>query len=288
MKKKLLTLIFTLALLIGLVAAVGMNASAATCPIAGATGAGTEADPIIVDMPDELRAALAYDGTLYIVAKSFPTERLDLADDMRKTSFYEVVSKKVLTLKQDFDVKCLVSGKYSLFSVKDGADFTMIADGRRKIKYTYTVLELAGPTAKATLKGELIIETTTDDGSQSSYALVAHQGNILIDGGSTSDNTLKISSASLKNKAAVFSIQQVQTTHISKASSHDNDQVSAHDRYRYKQHKSEHKLNSILTMGYPDAYKRPSITHTRFHIPNDQKESHIHSNDIFLLNKTQW
>ena len=204
MKKKVLSILLTIVMLMGVFSPVGVLSVSAESPVEGATGAGTEADPLIVDSPSELREALAYDGTLYIVAKSFPTERLDLADNMRKTSFYEVVSKKVLTLKQDFDVKCLTGGKYSLFSVKDGADFTMIADGRRKIKYTYTVLELAGPTAKATLKGELIIETTTDDGSQSSYALVAHQGNILIDGAYSSGDYLKISSASLKNNAAVF------------------------------------------------------------------------------------
>ena len=201
MKKKLLTLTFTLILLIGLVAAMGMNASAATCPIDGATGAGTEADPIIVDNLLELEKALEYNGTLYVVAKNFATSNITSSGSL---PYIEISSKKVLYLKQDLEIKQIDGAKGSLFSVKDGADFTMIADGRRKIKYTYTVLELAGPTAKATLKGELIIETTTDDGSQSSYALVAHQGNILIDGGSTSDSTLKISSASLKNNAAVF------------------------------------------------------------------------------------
>ena len=210
MKKKILSLLLALTMVFGVLlpmAAVpetAVTANAATCPIDGATGVGTEADPIIVDSPGELRAALAYNGTLYIVAKSFPTERLDLADDARKTSFYEVVSKKVLNLKQNFDVKCLTSGKYSLFSVKDGADFTMIAESRQEIKYTYTVLELAGPNAKATLKGSLVLRTTTDDGSQSSYALVAHQGNILIDGADYYDSSLKVLSASFKNNAAVL------------------------------------------------------------------------------------
>ena len=203
MKKKVLSILLTLVMLMGIFAPSGILTASAASVIEGTTGAGTEADPLIVDDYGELQAALAYDGHLYIVAKSFPTERLRLLDN-DETPFFEVVSKKVLTLKQNFDVECLSGKSRNLFSVTDGADFTMIADGRRKIKYTYTVLELAGPNAKAALKGELIIETTTDDGTQHSYALVAHQGNILIDGAYTSGDYLKISSASLKNNAAVF------------------------------------------------------------------------------------
>ncbi len=203
MKKKVLSILLTIVMLMGIFAPAGILTASAASVIEGTTGAGTEADPLIVDGYGELQAALAYDGTLYIVAKSFPTEKLKLLDNV-ETPFFEVVSKKVLTLKQNFDVESIGGKSRNLFSVTDGADFTMIADGRRKIKHTYTVLELAGPTAKATLKGELIIETTTDDGSQSSYALVAHQGNILIDGAYTSGDYLKISSASLKNNAAVF------------------------------------------------------------------------------------
>ena len=203
MKKKILSILLTLVMLMGIFAPSGILTASAASVIEGTTGAGTEADPLIVDGYGELQAALAYDGPLYIVAKSFPTERLKLLDN-DETPFFEVVSKKVLTLKQNFDVECLSGKSRNLFSVTDGADFTMIADGRRKIKYTYTVLELAGPNAKAALKGELIIETTTDDGSQSSYALVAHQGNILIDGAYSAGDYMKISSASLKNNAAVF------------------------------------------------------------------------------------
>lgn len=203
MNKKVLSILLTLVMLMGIFAPAGILTASAASVIEGTTGAGTEADPLIVDDYGELQAALAYDGTLYIVAKSFPTEKLKLLYKV-ETPFLEVVSKKVLTLKQSIDVECLGGGNCSLFSVKDGADFTIIADGRRKIKHTYTVLELAGPNAKAALKGELIIETTTDDGSQSSYALVAHQGNILIDGAYTEGDHLRISSASLKNNAAVF------------------------------------------------------------------------------------
>ena len=203
MKKKVLSILLTLVMLMGIFAPAGILTASAASVIEGTTGAGTEADPLIVDEYGELQVALAYDGPLYIVAKSFPTEKLKLLDNV-ETPFFKVVSKKVLTLKQNFDVESIGGKSRNLFSVMDGADFTMIADGRRKIKHTYTVLELAGPTAKATLKGELIIETTTDDGSKSSYALVAHQGNILIDGAYTAGDYMKISSASLKNNAAVF------------------------------------------------------------------------------------
>ena len=203
MKKKILSILLTLVMLMGIFAPSGILTASAASVIEGTTGAGTEADPLIVDGYGELQAALAYNGPLYIVAKSFPTEKLKLLDNVQ-TPFFEVVSKKVLTLKQNFDVECVNGKSRNLFSVTDGADFTMIADGRRKIKHTYTVLELAGPNAKAALKGELIIETTTDDGAKHSYALVAHQGNILIDGAYTAGDYLKISSASLKNNAAVF------------------------------------------------------------------------------------
>lgn len=201
MKKKLLTLIFTLVLLIGLVAAVGINASAATCPISGATGTGTEADPVIVDNVVELEKALEYNGTLYIVAKNFATSNITSSVSL---PYIEISSKKVLYLKQDFEIKQGDGAKGSLFSVKNGGDLTIIADDVQKIKYTNTVLELAGSTAKATLKGKLRLETTTDDGTLNSYALVAHQGKVLIDG-----ENLRISSASLQNGAAVLKNGQI-------------------------------------------------------------------------------
>ena len=203
MKKKVLSILLTLVMLLGIFSPMGvLNVSAASI-IEGTTGAGTEADPLIVDDMVELKKALAYNGTLYIVAKNFPTELISFGGTI-ELPYYEVVSKKVLTLKQNLEVKCLNGDTSSLFRVNDGADFTMIAENRQEIKYTYTVLELAGPNAKVTLKGSLRFRTTTDDGSQSSYALVAHQGNILLDGADYYDAPLSIQSASFKNSAAVL------------------------------------------------------------------------------------
>ena len=82
MKKKVLSILLTLVMLLGIFSPMGvLNVSAASI-IEGTTGAGTEADPLIVDDYGELQAALAYDGPLYIVAKSFPTERLKLLDNV--------------------------------------------------------------------------------------------------------------------------------------------------------------------------------------------------------------
>ncbi|MBE6786224.1 MAG: hypothetical protein E7538_08355 [Ruminococcaceae bacterium] len=199
MKKKLLTLTFTLVLLIGLVAAMGMNASAATCPIEGATGTGTEADPVVVDNTTELQKALEYNGTLYIDAKfSTSSSYMDI-----ELPFAEISSKKVLNFKNNIEIKYTGSSKGSLFSVKNGGDLTIIADDTRKVKFNYTILELAGSTAKATLKGDLNFETTTNDGT-GNFALVAHQGRVLLDG-----RYLKISSASLQNGAAVLKNGQI-------------------------------------------------------------------------------
>ena len=199
MKKKLLTLVFTLVLLIGLVAVMGMNASAATCPIDGATGTGTEADPVVVDNTLELQKALEYNGTLYIDAKfSTSSSYMDI-----ELPFAEISSKKVLNFKNNIEIKYAGSSKGSLFSVKNGGDLTIIADDTRKVKFNYTILELAGSTAKATLKGDLNFETTTNDGT-GNFALVAHQGRVLLDG-----RYLKISSASLQNGAAVLKNGQI-------------------------------------------------------------------------------
>ncbi|MBO5934582.1 MAG: dockerin type I repeat-containing protein [Clostridia bacterium] len=203
MKKKILSIILTLVMLMGIFAPAGILTASAASPVEGATGAGTEADPLIVDDMVELKKALAYNGTLYIVAKNFPTELISFGGTI-ELPYYEVVSKKVLTLKQNLEVKCLNGDTSSLFRVNDGADFTIIADGSRNIEYTYTVFELAGPTAKLTLKGEIECKTTTDDGSLNSYALVAHQGNVFLDSGNYENVDLFVDSASLRNGTTVL------------------------------------------------------------------------------------
>ena len=126
MKKKVLSILLTLVMLMGIFAPAGILTASAASPVEGATGAGTEADPLIVDDMVELKKALAYNGTLYIVAKNFPTELISFGGTI-ELPYCEVVSKKVLTLKQNLEVKCLNGDTSSLFRVNDGADFTMIA-----------------------------------------------------------------------------------------------------------------------------------------------------------------
>ena len=81
MKKKVLSILLTLVMLMGIFAPSGILTASAASVIVGTTGAGTEADPLIVDNYGELQAALAYASPLYIVAKSFPTEKLKLLDN---------------------------------------------------------------------------------------------------------------------------------------------------------------------------------------------------------------
>ena len=67
--KKILSILLAVMMVVGMIPATAIPAYAAdeaTCPIAGATGTGTEEDPIIVDTFDELRLALYSSSDLFV------------------------------------------------------------------------------------------------------------------------------------------------------------------------------------------------------------------------------
>ena len=68
---KLLSLLLTLAMVLGMLPAMSITAAAAEPLIEGTTGAGTKSDPVIVDTFAELKAALQYVGDLYIRMDEF-------------------------------------------------------------------------------------------------------------------------------------------------------------------------------------------------------------------------
>ena len=198
MKKKVLSILLTLVMLLGVFAPVSILPASAAGPIEGATGSGTKNDPVIADDVIKLNKALEYDGPLYIVLTDVDITNITLSDPK---PFARVKSTKVLEIRQNFEFKFIGSGKYSLFSVTDGADFTVINtdDSKgRKIEYNYTIFETEGPNSKLSVKGLFKFETTNKDKSDVySNALVAHQGNIFIDGA-------RFNSASFQNGAATL------------------------------------------------------------------------------------
>ena len=202
MKKKILSLLLALTMVFGVLlpmAAVpetAVTANAVTCPIEGATGAGTEADPVVVDNYDELLKALNYGGTLYILAKSFASARLN----MEGTSIIApITTKKVLILEQNLEFKRLDAAE-SLFKVADGGDFTITADSHRTIKYTYTVVEACHANAKVTLDGAIELQTTHNDKADIySYALRCYTGKTFISNAVLSSAQFSNNAATIKN-----------------------------------------------------------------------------------------
>ena len=202
MKKKILSLVLALTMVFGVllpVAAVpetAVTANAATCPIDGATGAGTEADPVVVDNYNELIKALNYGGTLYILAKSFDTSRLDIQGT---AMIAPITTKKVLILDQNLEIKRLDAAA-SLFKVADGGDFTITADSHRTIKYTYTVVEACHANAKVTLDGAIELQTTNNDKTDVySYALRCYTGKTFISNAVLSSAQFSNNAATIKN-----------------------------------------------------------------------------------------
>ena len=206
MKKKILSLALALVMVFGVflpVAAVpetAVTANAATCPIEGATGAGTETDPVIVDNALELKKALEYSGTLYIVLNKISGSYVALSE---ADSFADVSSKKVLTLNANVEFRQLnpaLSHKISLIRVLNGGDLTITADSHRTIKYTYTVVEAYQANAKVTLKGGVVLETTHNDKADVySYALRCHTGNTFIENAELSSAQFVNNAATIKN-----------------------------------------------------------------------------------------
>lgn len=112
MKKKLLTLVFTLVLLIGLVAAVGMNASAATAviDISAATGVSNYADLVVY--LDQLRPKI------YIKL----TSDIEVTDDARDLSLPVDASGTFVLDLNGYDIIINSDNTTSIFNV--GSNFS--------------------------------------------------------------------------------------------------------------------------------------------------------------------
>ena len=88
--KKTLAMLLSIVMVFGIMPASVFMASAeeaSACPIEGATGTGTEADPIIVDTFSELKNALEYAGDVYVaVTKDITcTETIFIPNNGKKT-----------------------------------------------------------------------------------------------------------------------------------------------------------------------------------------------------------
>ena len=96
--KKTLAMLLSIVMVFGVMPASVFTASAAdasACPIEGATGTGTEADPIIVDTYAELKAAMELIGETYVLVEE--ETYIEIIDTIKsnQTSFNPT---KVLTV----------------------------------------------------------------------------------------------------------------------------------------------------------------------------------------------
>ena len=70
--KKTLAIVLSIIMVFGIMPASVFTASAeeaSTCPVEGATGTGTEADPIVVDTYEELKAAMELEDAIYVLVE---------------------------------------------------------------------------------------------------------------------------------------------------------------------------------------------------------------------------
>ncbi len=123
MKQRTHKLLSMLLAMIMVMSLVPTSAFAATCPITGATGAGTEADPIIVDTFEEFKAALQFNGDLTVRVNQDIKENITIdngyaAGDTAIT--IPAKTKKHLTLDATVDIKAVdkEGNMYSLIDVQ--------------------------------------------------------------------------------------------------------------------------------------------------------------------------
>ena len=126
--KKTLAMLLSIIMVFGIMPASVFMASAeeaSACPIEGATGTGTEADPIIVDTFAELKAALTYSDELYVQVDT----------DINCTESTRVKGSKTLT------VNGALYGSKTLFVCYNGGrvNFVLKGTGTLRTENNYAV-----------------------------------------------------------------------------------------------------------------------------------------------------
>lgn len=137
--KKILSILLAVIMVVGMIPATAIPAYAAdeaTCPIEGATGTGTEEDPIIVDTYEELKAALIKDNKEWHIRvdNNIICTGSYLDDGYRESYLYEKATMLVLgekTLIVNGTIESTEAGMTTMFLSTD-ADLTIKGSGKIK------------------------------------------------------------------------------------------------------------------------------------------------------------
>ena len=169
--KRLIALLLALIMVVSLCPTLSIHAHAADdCPIPGATGAGTEADPVVVDTVEELTAALEYNGDLHILVETDLSTTVDYA-------FVYSKGNKVLTLNSTLDIK--QNNADSAIYIPGGGSLTLKGNGT--LQSTHNTLRVNGT---LTVEGTVTVTNTSASYEDVSYYGVSVYGTANFKGGS--------------------------------------------------------------------------------------------------------
>ena len=151
--KKTLAMVLSIIMVFGVMPASVFTASAAdasACPVEGATGTGTEADPIIVDTYEELKAALALQGPVYVYVGEDTT--IECTETI-STNYYMSTSSATLT------VDGTLHGNNNVLHLPDDpGHFTLKGTGKILSDDGYCVTS----SMRTTIEGDLYMESTNN------------------------------------------------------------------------------------------------------------------------------
>lgn len=169
--KKILSILLAVMMVVGMIPATAIPASAAdeaTCPIEGATGMGTEEDPIIVDTYEELKAAMWLDDEIFVLVEE--GTYIEVPECIESIDNEKL---KVLT------VNGTLSGEESLLRFKSPT----IIQGNGKIHCSNSYCIVVGVSDETTIKGDLTFESDHNNGDITHIIGVSSSGTLVIEGG---------------------------------------------------------------------------------------------------------
>ena len=173
MKKRILGIVLCLVMALSLLPTTAFAAGYKAGDIAGTTGAGTQSDPVICDSFAELKAALEYDGDLYICVNNFfnPNSlsyyNLVAGTDYVADSFaIKIKSSTVKYLEVNADIEIRASDtKALLYSFIDVAG-NLTVSGRGKLSVAFNAPGYPSAVFFIASPGKLIVnDTVTIDGT---------------------------------------------------------------------------------------------------------------------------
>ena len=181
--KKTLAMLLSIIMVFGIMPASVFTASAAgTSPIEGATGTGTEADPIVVDTFSELKNALEYAGDVYVeVTKDITcTETIFIPNNGKKTLLID---------------NTLTSNEV-IFNCCDGAKFVLKGNGKFVSKEA--CLYLNDYDTSVWTEGDLIFESEDSP-------VLSSSGRLYVNGGTfTSAKSASIAPVNGNNAGSLY------------------------------------------------------------------------------------